>query len=253
MTSPTNKIALVTGASRGIGRAIAEQLAQDGLTVAVHYHAAASEAQALVDQITSAGGTAFTLKADLSDRNGAQALADGFIRALAQRAASPEFDVLVNNAGISMRATIENVSEGDFDRIFQVNLRSPFFLIKALLPHLREGGRIINISSMASRAAFPDLAAYAPAKAGLEALTKLLAVQLGRRKITVNSVLPGATATEMNAAARDPVASRAVIETIALRRIGQPDDIAKVVAFLASDAGGWITGQQIDASGGQRL
>ena len=253
MKSPADKIALVTGASRGIGRAIAERLARDGMIVAAHYHAAASQAQALVDHITSAGGTAFALKADLADPHGAQALADEFGRALTERFGGPAFDVLVNNAGISQRATIEEVSEGDFDRSLQVNLRSPFFLIKALLPHVREGGRIINISSMATRSAFPDLAAYAPAKAGLEALTKLLAAQLGPRNITVNAVTPGATATEMNAAARDPVASRKVVETIALRRVGQPDDIARIVAFLASDAGGWITGQQIDASGGQRL
>jgi NAD(P)-dependent dehydrogenase (short-subunit alcohol dehydrogenase family) len=253
MNGLAGKIALVTGASRGIGRAIAQRLASHGAIVAVHYNAAAVEANALVDGIITAGGSAFAVKADLSDRSGAAILAESFTAALAERYGSPVFDILVNNAGISKRAAIEDITEDDFDRMLQVNLKSPFFLIKSLLPHLRESGRIVNISSMGTRAAYPTMAAYAPAKAGLEALTRLLAVHLGRRSITVNSVMPGATATDMNAPARDPVASRVVADTIALGRVGRPEDIAKVVAFLASDEGAWVTGQQIDASGGQRL
>ncbi|ABD88511.1 SDR family NAD(P)-dependent oxidoreductase [Rhodopseudomonas palustris] len=249
----TGKIALVTGASRGIGQAIAKRLAAEGATVAVHYHSAADAAKATIDDIMAAGGAGFALQADLSAKGGAAALAEQLSAQLIERYRSPQFDILVNNAGLSKRATIEDVTEEDFDRLLQTNLKSPFFLIKALLPQLRNGGRIVNISSMGTRAAYPLMAAYAPAKAGLEALSRLLAQHLGPRQITVNSVLPGATATDMNVTARDPVASRAVAETIALGRVGQPDDIAKVVAFLASDAGGWVTGQQIDASGGQRL
>jgi 3-oxoacyl-[acyl-carrier protein] reductase len=210
-------------------------------------------AHATVADIATTGGTAFAIRADLSERGGAAALTEGLGAELTKRFGSPEFDILVNNAGVGKRATIEDISEDDFDLLIQTNLKSPFFLIKALIPHLREGGRIIDISSMGTRAAYPTMAAYAPAKAGLEALSRLLAVDLGDRKITVNSVTPGATATDMNTAARDPVASRAVAETIALGRVGQPDDIAKVVAFLASEEGGWVTGQQIDASGGLRL
>lgn len=253
MTGLAGKIALVTGASRGIGQAIARRLAGDGAVVAVHYHAAVDAAHATVAGITAAGGTAFAIRADLSERGGAAALAEGLGAELTRRFGSPALDILVNNAGVGKRATIEDISEDDFDLLMQTNLKSPFFLIKALMPHLREGGRIVNISSMGTRAAYPTMAAYAPAKAGLEALSRLLAVHLGGRNITVNSVMPGATATDMNPAAQDPVASRAVAETIALGRVGQPDDIAKVVAFLASDEGGWVTGQQIDASGGQRL
>lgn len=253
MTSLAGKIALVTGASRGIGRAIARRLAEQGAIVAVHYNAAAAAADALVAEIAASGGSGFAIRADLSERGGAAMLAERFAAELTGRYASPAFDILVNNAGVSKRAPIEDVTEDDFDLLLQVNLKSPFFLIKALLPHLRDGGRIVNISSMATRAAYPTMAAYAPAKAGLEALTRLLAGHLGRRRITVNSVMPGATATDMNAAARDPVASSAVIDTIALGRVGLPVDIARVVAFLASDEGGWVTGQQIDASGGQRL
>jgi NAD(P)-dependent dehydrogenase (short-subunit alcohol dehydrogenase family) len=253
VTKLAGKIALVTGASRGIGRAIAQRLASDGATVAVHFHSATEAANDTVAAIAAAGGKAFTIQADLSARRGAATLADKFSAELAERKASPLFDILVNNAGVGKRAMIEDISEDDFDLLLQVNLKSPFFLIKALLPKLRDGGRIVNVSSMGTRAAYPAMAAYAPAKAGLEALTRLLAVHVGGRRITVNAVMPGATATEMNAPARDPVASRAIAETIALGRVGQPADIAGVVAFLASEDGGWVTGQQIDASGGQRL
>jgi NAD(P)-dependent dehydrogenase (short-subunit alcohol dehydrogenase family) len=253
MSGLAGKIALVTGASRGIGQAIALRLAKNGATVAVHYNASVDAANATVTAISAAGGNAFAIKADLSERGGAAALAEDFDAELTERYGSPAFDILVNNAGVGKRATIEDISEDDFDLLLQTNLKSPFFLIKALMPHLRNGGRIINISSMGTRSAYPTMAAYAPAKAGLEALGRLLAVQLGGRQITVNSVMPGATATDMNIVARDPVASRAVAETIALGRVGQPDDIARVVAFLASDEAGWVTGQQIDASGGQRL
>jgi NAD(P)-dependent dehydrogenase (short-subunit alcohol dehydrogenase family) len=253
MTALSGKIALVTGASRGIGRAIALRLASDGAIVAVHFHSAVDAANETVAEIIAADGDAFAIRADLSERGGAALLAQNFNAELISRYRSPAFDILVNNAGLGKRAVIEDITEDDFDLLLQTNLKSPFFLIKALLPRLRDGGRIVNISSMGTRSAYPVMAAYAPAKAGLEALSRLLAVHVGGRQITVNSVMPGATATDMNTAARDPVASRAVAETIALGRVGQPDDIAKVVTFLASDAGGWITGQQIDASGGQRL
>lgn len=253
MTGLTGKIALVTGASRGIGKAIALRLAGDGAVVAVHYHTAEDAAKATVANIVAAGGAAFAIQADLSERGGAAALAAGFGAELSERYDGRAFDILVNNAGVGKRAAIEDVSEDDLDLLMQTNFKSPFFLIKALMPHLHDGGRIINISSMGTRAAYPTMAAYAPAKAALEALSRVLAVHLGPRQITVNSVMPGATATDMNAVARDPVTNKAAAQTIALGRVGQPDDIAKVVAFLASDSGGWVTGQQIDASGGQRL
>jgi 3-oxoacyl-[acyl-carrier protein] reductase len=249
----SGRIALVTGASRGIGKAIALRLARDGAVVAVHFNAAADGADDTVAQIEKSGGAAFALQANLGERGGPAELADKFVAELVKRHGKPEFDILVNNAGVSIRAAIEDVKEDDFALILQTNLQSPFFLIKRLLPHIRNGGRIINISSMGTRAAYPTMASYAPAKAGLEALSRLLAVHLGGRGITVNAVLPGATATDMNANASDPVASKAIASTVALRRVGQPEDIAKVVAFLASDDGACVTGQSIDASGGQRL
>lgn len=247
------KVALVTGGSRGIGRAIALALAARGATVGVHYHAAQESAQAVVDDIHQQGGSAFPVPANLAAPDGATTLIDRFLGGLTGRSLPPQFDILVNNAGVSQRARLADITPDAFDRVLQVNLKSPFFLIQHALPHLRDGGRIVNVSSMGTRAAYPEMSVYAPAKAGLEALTLLLAADLGERGITVNAVLPGATATDLNPRARDPELSREIARTVALGRVGQPDDIADIVAFLASDAARWITGQRIDASGGQRL
>lgn len=247
------KIALVTGASRGIGRAIATALAARGATLAVHYNAAGGDAETLVAQLRESGARAFAVQADLSSPDGALALVERFAGALAAHDLPPQFDILVNNAGVGLRSRIDAVTPEDFDRVLQVNLKSPFFLIQHALRYLKDGGRIVNISSMGTRAAYPEMSVYAPAKAGLEALTLLLAADLGARGITVNAVLPGATATDLNKRASDPVTREAIAQTVALGRVGEPRDIADIVAFLASDAGRWITGQSLDASGGQRL
>lgn len=253
----SGKIALVTGASRGIGRAIALRLAGAGALVGLHYRQAAPEADSLLRAVRTTarekGGDGFLLQADLSQRGGAARLAEAFGEELQRRFGDPGFDILVNNAGIAPRAVIEEVSEDSLDTVLQVNLKAPFLLIQTLSPHLRTGGRIVNMSSMVTRAAYPEMAAYAPSKAAIEALTLLLAAHFGPRGITVNAVRPGATATDMNPAARDPETSRRIAGSVALGRVGQPDDIAEIVAFLASDAARWITGQCIDASGGQRL
>ncbi|KAA5610661.1 SDR family NAD(P)-dependent oxidoreductase [Rhodovastum atsumiense] len=257
MTDPSSlagRLAVVTGASRGIGRAIALQLAAAGAAVVVHYRRAEAEARAVIDAIGAQGGIALGFAADLQDRGAVRDFYPRLDAELQDRFGDTGFDILVNNAGIGGgRLRIGEVSEAAFDQVLDVNLRAPFFLIQGAIPRLRAHGRIINISSMGTRAAFPEMASYAPAKAGLEALTRLLAVELGPRGITVNAVLPGATATDMNAAARDPARSRVVAQGIALGRVGQPEDIAGVVAFLASGQGRWVTGQSIEASGGQRL
>lgn len=247
------KVALVTGASRGIGRAIALALGARGALVAVHYGKSREQAEAVAREIGAAGGAAFVLQADLAAEDGARRLIDDLRATRRERALPESFDILINNAGEGLRATIGDVSSEDYDRIMQVNLKTPFFLIQHALGALRDGGRIVNISSMGTRAAYPRMSVYAPAKAGLEALTLLLAAELGSRGITVNAVLPGATATDLNPDASDPVASRVVAQSIALGRVGQPDDIADIVAFLVSHEARWITGQKIDASGGQRL
>lgn len=254
--SPHNlagKTALVTGASRGIGRAIALALGRRGARVAVHYNAASDAADEVISQIQAAGGEAWALQADLSQANAAAALASELRASLKERYADDGLDILVNNAGVGLRARLPEVTPEAFDRVLQVNLKTPFFLIQQTLPFLRDHGRIVNISSMGTRAAYPEMSVYAPAKAGLEALTLLLAGELGERGITINAVLPGATATDLNARARDPEQSKVIAKTIALGRVGQPEDIADIVAFLASHEGRWITGQSIDATGGQRL
>jgi len=248
----TGKTALVTGASRGIGRSIALALAQQGAQVFIHYHQAAEAARSLQAEIESLGGKASVLAADLSLPQGADQLADALIGQL-QVAGIDGLDILVNNAGVGLKARIADVRPADFDHVLQVNLKTPFFLIQRLLPVLKDGGRIINISSMGTRAAYPEMSVYAPAKAGLEALTLLLASELGARGITVNVVLPGATATDLNTRAKDPAQAAVIAQSVALGRVGQPDDIAGIVAFLASDAARWVTAQRIDASGGQRI
>ncbi|WP_424626345.1 SDR family NAD(P)-dependent oxidoreductase [Achromobacter marplatensis] len=251
--SLTGKTALVTGASRGIGRAIALALGRRGAHVAVHYNAASDAADDVADLIRAAGGQAWTLRADLSAPEAASGLARDLRQTLLERNGDGGLDILVNNAGVGLRALLADVTPQDFDRVLQVNLKSPFFLIQHCLPFLRDNGRIINISSMGTRAAYPEMSVYAPAKAGLEALSLLLAAELGARGITVNAVLPGATSTDLNQRARDPEISQVIAKTIALGRVGQPEDIADIVAFLASHEGRWITGQSIDATGGQRL
>ncbi|MGE8674138.1 MAG: SDR family oxidoreductase [Achromobacter kerstersii] len=251
--SLAGKTALVTGGSRGIGRAIALALGRRGAHVAVHYNAARDAADEVVSLIRDAGGRAWTLQADLASSDAAAILAEALRHTVQQHTGVDGLDILVNNAGVGLRARLADVKPDDFDRVLQVNLKTPFFLIQHCLPFLRDGGRIVNISSMGTRAAYPEMSVYAPAKAGLEALTLLLASDLGARGITVNAVLPGATATDMNTRARDPDISRAIAQTIALGRVGQPEDIADIVAFLASHEGRWVTGQSIDATGGQRL
>ncbi|MFA9284802.1 SDR family oxidoreductase [Comamonas sp. SY3] len=248
----TGKIALVTGASRGIGRAIAIALAEQGARIILHYHQAGDAADGLASEIRAQGGEAWTVAADLSAADGASELAHA-VKAIVRDTSAGGLDILVNNAGVGLRARIADVREEDFDRVLQVNLKTPFFLIQQLLPVLRDGGRIINVSSMGTRAAYPEMSVYAPAKGGLEALTLLLAAELGPRNITVNAVLPGATATDLNQRARDPETAKVIAQTVALGRVGQPDDIADIVTFLASNAGRWVTGQNIDATGGQRL
>ncbi len=247
------KVALVTGGSRGIGRAIARLLGARGATVLVHGNQSAAAAQAVCDEIQQAGSKAAALLTDLAGDDAAKQLWRAADEALAALGLPAQIDILVNNAGVIDRAPIEEISPESFDHMVRVNWRAPFFIIQQGLPRLRDGGRIINLSSMGTRAAYPAMAGYAPTKAALEALTRLLAQQLGARGITVNAVAPGLTATDMNPVDPNTEAGAAALATIALGRFGQPPDIAEVVAFLASDAGGWVTAQCIEASGGQRL
>jgi NAD(P)-dependent dehydrogenase (short-subunit alcohol dehydrogenase family) len=249
----SGKIALITGGSRGIGRATSLRLAGEGAVVAIHYKSNHEAAAATVAEIEAAGGTAFALAADLGDRSAPERLFAVLDTELNQRFGSNGFDILINNAGVGKRATIDQVTEEDFDRIVQVDFKAPFFIMQHALKRLRNGGRIVSVSSTAARIAYDWSPVYGPAKAALEVLSVSVAKHVGSRGITVNTVAPGTTLTEQNKVANDPVAVRPFIDMTTLGRVGRPEDIADVIAFLASDRARWITGQRIDASGGLRL
>ena len=250
----SGRVALVTGGSRGIGRAIALRLAAAGAAVAVHYGREAEAAAAVVQAIRDGGGAACAFGVDLADPAAVAGFWPAFEVARPAGFRAGPVDILVLNAGIGGgRKTIDVIGDSELDQVLQVNLKAPFALIRDGLDRLADGGRLIGISSMVTRAAYPDMTAYAASKAGLEALLVSLAPQLGKRGITVNAVQPGATDTDMNPLSSLPERAAAVRGMVALGRIGQPGDVADVVALLAGPGGGWITGQRIDASGGQRL
>ncbi|WP_432073745.1 SDR family oxidoreductase [Streptomyces wuyuanensis] len=260
------KIALVTGAGRGIGRAIAERLADDGALVGVHYGHSATAAQEVVAEIRKNGGRAFAVEAELGVPGDTDAVFAAFDAGLrAERGEGGEeggagarvggsLDILVNNAGVSGSGPVSQAVPEVFDRMMAVNAKAPLFLVQAALPRMRDGGRIVNISSLASRRAFPESIAYAMSKGALDTMTLCLAKELGGRGITVNTVGPGFIETNMNARRRTtPEARAALAGRSVFDRIGRPSDVADVVAFLASDDSRWITGQYLDASGGTDL
>ena len=235
------KVAIVTGASRGIGRGIAERLARDGANVVVNYIKNAEEGKKVVSGIQAQGGEAILVQADVSK------VAE--VRRLFQEArkAFGRVDILVNNAGIFTYKPIAETTEEDFDQLFMVNTKGPFFALQEAVKHVAEGGRIVNISTGGTQLAFPGIAAYAGTKSALEAFTKVAAKELGERHITVNTVSAGYTATDMLS---DPGFQKMGAEASPLKRLGTPKDIADVIAFLVSDEGGWITGGTIQAGGG---
>ncbi len=250
MTDLTGRTALVTGASRGIGRAIAERLAADGALVAVHYGSNDRAAGQTVAAIEQAGGQAFALRADLAETAELDALFSGLRDGLAGR----PLDILVNNAGVvDYSATIEGATPEAFDRLFAVNVRAPLFLVQRALPLMGDGGRIVNVSSGVTWFATPDVV-YSMSKGALNVLSRSLAQTQGGRGITVNTVSPGITATDMNAwLTESPEAARQVAGMVALGRHGEPADIADAVAFFASDDGRWVTGQTLEVNGGLLL
>ena len=248
------RIAVVTGASRGIGRAIAFRLAEAGTAVVVHYGTNRAAADEVVGRIEGNGGVSFAVQADMGSVADITKLCNILKEELACRFGEPYFDILVNNAGIATRATLEETSEEQFDRLFSVNAKGPFFLVQRALPLLRDNGRIINLSSIVTRLATPSVPAYSMTKGAINTMTLVLAAQLGPRGITVNAVAPGATDTDMTANwLSSPESRESVAGVTALGRVGEPLDIARLVAFLASPESGWVTGQCIEASGGMHL
>jgi NAD(P)-dependent dehydrogenase (short-subunit alcohol dehydrogenase family) len=243
----TGKTALVTGASRGIGRSIAARLAADGALVAVHYGSNEAAAKDSVAAIQRDGGQAFAVRAEL----GVDADLDALFAGLADGLAGRPLDVLVNNAAIiSYTATIDKATQRDYDEAFAVNVRAPLFITQRALPSIRDGGRIINVSSGVTWFATPEIV-YAMTKGALNVFSRSLAQSLGARRITVNTVSPGITETDMNTwLTEDAEAAQRVAEIVALGRHGQPADIADAVAFFASDDSRWVTGQTLEVNGG---
>ena len=256
--TPSNitRTALVTGASRGIGRATALALANSGARVLVHYGRSAEEADALVAEIRAAGGSADAIQGDLAAADGAAAVAEKVHALVRER-----LDVLVSNAGISKAAAIEDHTIEDFDNLFATNVRSPFFLLQQLLPLLGEGSSVILVSSLAARAVpgnpgqvgAPSLPAYAATKGAVETLVKHWASRLGPRGIRVNAVAPGVIETDMSNFTKSETGRELTLSMQALKRIGKPSDVADVIAFLASDGARWITGASIPVDGGSKL
>ncbi|MEU8295554.1 SDR family oxidoreductase [Streptomyces pseudogriseolus] len=255
MGALTDRTALVTGGSRGIGRAIAERLAADGATVAVHYGRNAAAADEVVEGIRAKGGTAFTVHAELGAEGDVATLWESFDRQVLEHATSTGLDILVNNAGVTPRGEIDETTAEAFEEAVAVNMRAPFFLTQQALKRLRDGGRIVNVSSGATRIALTDIIAYAMTKGAIDAFSLTLAKALGPRGITVNSVAPGIIDTDINASwlRGNEAAERSAAELSALGRVGRPEDVADVVAFLASDDARWVTGQVLDATGGSQL
>jgi NAD(P)-dependent dehydrogenase (short-subunit alcohol dehydrogenase family) len=255
MTTLENKSALVTGASRGIGRAIALALAEAGAHVLVHYGRSAQEAESVVAAIQAKGGRANAIAADLGAPDGAALLAKQ-VRAIV----GDRLDVLVSNAGISKAARIADYTVEDFDSLFATNVRGPFFLVQQLLPVLGEGSNIILISSTAAHSVVgkpgldnPSILAYASTKGALETLVKNWAAILGPRGIRVNAIAPGVIDTDMSNFTKTEAGRETALGMQALKRIGKPEDVADVVAFVASDGARWITGASIPVDGGSKL
>ncbi|WP_369973960.1 SDR family oxidoreductase [Pelomonas sp. KK5] len=242
--SNTSKVALVTGASRGIGAAIAERLARDGFTVALNFAGNASEAEQLVRKIEAAGGRAITAQADVSDAAAVARMFD------AAEAAFGGIDVLVNNAGIMKLAPLADSDDALFDSQVAINLKGSFNTLRQAARRLRDGGRIVNLSTSVVGLKLENYAVYTATKAAVEAMTGILSKELRGRSITVNAVAPGPTATDLFLKGKSDELIERMSRMNPLERLGTPADIANAVAFLAGPDGGWINGQVLRANGG---
>ena len=248
-----SKIALVTGASRGLGRNTALHIVGKGGDVIITYQSREQDAQAVVDEIRAMGRQALALRLDVSDVAGFALFAENLRAALGRTWGRDSFDHLVNNAGHGDMALIADTSQAQFDRLVDVHFKGVFFLTQALLPLLADGGRIVNLSSGLTRVSYPGFAAYAAAKGAVEVLSVYLARELGSRGVAVNTVAPGAIETDfLGGAVRDtPDLNQTFAAMTALGRVGVPDDIGPMIASLLGEDNRWVTGQRIEVSGGQ--
>ncbi|MFN6995238.1 MAG: SDR family NAD(P)-dependent oxidoreductase [Aquincola tertiaricarbonis] len=254
-TDTSSRIALITGGSRGLGRSSALALAAQGIDLILTYQRQQADAQAVVAQAQALGRRAVALQLDVGEASRFPAFAEQVRQALRGTWQRTHFDALVNNAGMGVHASFEATTEQQFDELARVHLKGPFFLTQALLPLLADGGRIVNVSSGLARFSFPGYAAYAVMKGGVEVLTRYLARELGPRGIAVNTLAPGAIATDFGGGAvRDDAALNAQLAAAtAMGRVGQPDDIGAAVAALLAEGNRWMTGQRIEVSGGMML
>ena len=248
MSNLSGKTALVTGASRGIGRASALALAKAGAQVLVHYNGGEKEATAGVAEIRKAGGKTDKVTADLRASDGPHALAER-VRAIV----GDRLDILVASAGIAKAGTIEETTVEDFDALFAVNVRAPYFLLQQLLPVMCKGSSVVLLSSLAAHASVGTLSAYAATKGAIDTLVKHFAAALGERGIRVNAVAPGVVPTDMSSFAKTDAGREFTLGIQALKRMAQPDDIGAAIVFLASDEARWITGDTLRVDGGSKL
>ena len=251
----TTRLALITGASRGLGRNSALKLAEQGIDLIITYKSNEAEAGELVRRAQALGRRAQALQLDVADSGSFAAFAERVKKALAGTWQREQFDYLVNNAGSGVHASFAETTEAQFDLLVNVHLKSTFFLTQALLPLIKDGGRILNTSSGLARFSFPGYAAYAAMKGGVEVLTRYMAKELGARGIAVNTIAPGAIETDFGGGTvRDNAPMNAQIAGVtAMGRVGLPDDIGSAVAALLSEGNVWMTGQRIEVSGGMML
>jgi len=244
MKTLDNKIALVTGASRGIGAAISRQLATAGAKVVVNYAGNAQAAEEVVAAIRASGSDALAVRGDVSKASEVKSLFDAAINHFGR------LDILVNNAGVILYKRLVDITDEEFDRLLGINVKGVFYALREAATRLADGGRIINLSSTTTRLMLPTYSAYVATKGAVEQLTRVFAKEMGARGITVNVVSPGPVNTELFTTGKSEEDIKRMANLAALGRIGEPEDIARVVCFLASDEAGWISGQNLGANGG---